>query len=89
MAELAGLAPFVTAGALIFGGALAFAGALPGAGLPLATAFLGGTGLRAALRVSVRLARALAEVATLAFPEELLLRTGRLADGIFWTLLKN
>jgi hypothetical protein len=40
------------------------------------------------LRGSVRLARALAEAADLAFPEGLLLRTGRLADGIFWTLLK-
>jgi hypothetical protein len=59
------------------------------AGLPLAAVFLTGTGFRAALRVAVRLARALAEAADLAFPEGLLFRTGRLADGIFWTLLKN
>jgi hypothetical protein len=51
--------------------------------------FFEGGGFRAALRVSVRLARALAGEAALAFPEELLLRTGRLADGIFWALRKN
>jgi HAMP domain-containing protein len=63
--------------------------ALATAGLALAAGFFAGAGLRAALRVLVRLGRTLAEEAALAFPEGPLLRTGRLADGIFWTLLKN
>jgi hypothetical protein len=46
-------------------------------------------GFLAALPGGFRPARVLAEDAALAFTDELLLRTGRLADGIFWTLLKN
>jgi hypothetical protein len=72
-------------------GALAgdFGCALVTAGLALAAGFFAGAGFRAALRVLVRLARTLAEEAALAFPDGPLLRTGRLADGIVWTLLKN
>jgi hypothetical protein len=59
----------------------------------LAAAFLTGARrtvavLRAALLGGARPVRALAREANLVFTDELLLRTGRLADGIFWTLLK-
>lgn len=61
---------------------------LPLLGAALALAGLTGVGLGAALLEAGRLPRAFAEDPALAFTVELLLRTGRLAVGIFWTLLK-
>jgi len=84
---------------LLTGFVAGFPTGLLGGALALAVVFLAAPVLvgaaltpavfRVPLAGGARPARDLTGDATLGFTAELLLRTGRLADGIFWTLLKN